>query len=164
MAEKALETYINDHLAGASMGCEIAERLRNDNEGSPLGDLMASLTAEIEADRQTLVDLADRLDATRNPIKEGTTWLAEKAGRLKFSGVTSGDRELGTFLALETLSLGIEGKIALWRALAAATEKGPALVAMDFDQLIERGESQRRRLEAERLAMGSQVLRERDVA
>lgn len=161
MAEKALEIYLNDHLAGATMGCEIAEQLRDRNEGSPLGDRMTSLAADIDADRRTLVDLAERLGATSSPIKQGTTWLAEKASRVRFSGMTSGDPELGTFLALETLSLGVEGKIALWRALAAIAE-GPALAAMDFDDLIARGEAQRRQLEAERIAVGARVLRERD--
>jgi hypothetical protein len=164
MAGKALEIYLNDHLAGATMGCELAEQLRDGNKGSPLGDRMASLAEEIAEDRRTLVDLTERVGATSNPIKQGTTWLAEKASRLKFSGVTSGNPELGTFLALETLSLGVEGKIALWRGLAAVADAEPALAAMNFDDLIERGQRQRRQLEADRIAVGASVLRNGDGA
>jgi hypothetical protein len=164
MAGKALEIYLNDHLAGATMGCELAGQLRDGNKGSPLGDRMASLAEEIAEDRRSLVDLTEQVGATSNPIKQGTTWLAEKASRLKFSGATSGNPKLGTFLALETLSLGVEGKIALWRALAAVADAEPALAAMNFDDLIERGQRQRRQLEADRIAVGASVLRNGDGA
>lgn len=159
MAEKALEIYVNDHLAGATMGCEIAEDLRDRNAGTPLGERMASLATEIDADRRTLADLAERLGTPSNPVKKGTAWLAEKAGELKFSGATSGNPALGTFLALETLSLGVEGKIALWRSLKAIAGDHTALAAMSFDELIERGQTQRRALEAERMEVGAGVLR-----
>ncbi len=159
MAERSLDIYLNDHLAGATMGCETAERLRDDNEGTPLGVRMASLADEIAADRQTLVDLAARLDTASNPVKQGALWVAEKASRVKFSGIGSGQPELGTFLALETLSLGVEGKIALWRTLRAIADEDPALRATDFDELIDRGETQRRALEAERMELGPRVLR-----
>jgi hypothetical protein len=164
MAEKALDIYLNDHLAGATMGCELAEHLRDRTEGTPLGDRMASLAAEIESDRQTLVDLADRLGTTSNPVKQGAAWVAEKASRVKFSAVTSGNPELGTFLALETLSLGVEGKICLWRSLKAIADDDAALARTNFDELIERGETQRRALEAERMEVGASVLRGGDGA
>ena len=54
---------------------------------------------------------------SKNPVKQATTWLAEKASRVKLSGMSSGEDELGTFLALETLSLGVEGRKRLWIAL-----------------------------------------------
>jgi hypothetical protein len=164
MAGKALDIYLNDHLAGATMGCEIAGHLRDRNEGTPLGGRMASLAAEIDSDRRTLVDLAERLGTASNPVKQGTAWLAEKASQVKFSGMTSGNPELGTFLALETLSLGVEGKISLWRSLKAVADDDAALVGMNFDDLIERGETQRRALEAERIEVGASVLRGGDGA
>jgi hypothetical protein len=159
MAERALDIYVNDHLAGSTMGYELAEHLRDQNAGTPLGERMASLAAEIDSDRQALVDLAKRLGTTSNPVKQGVAWLAEKAGQVKFSGVTSGNPELGTFLALETLSLGVEGKIALWRSLRAVADSDPALAGMDFDDLVARGETQRRALETERMEVGTRVLR-----
>jgi hypothetical protein len=159
MAERALDIYVNDHRAGATMGSEIAAHLRDQNEGRPLGELMAPVAAEIDADRQTLDDLAERLGTSSNPVKQGVAWLAEKASQVKFSGVTSGNPELGTFLALETLSLGVEGKIALWRSLRAIADDEPALRGIDFDDLIARGETQRRALETERMELGTRVLR-----
>jgi hypothetical protein len=159
MAERALDVYLNDHLAGATMGCEIADDLRDRNEGTPLGGRMAVLAAEIESDRATLADLAERLGTTSNPVKKGTAWLAEKAAELKFSGATSGNPDLGTFLELEALSLGVEGKICLWRSLQAVADDHAAMEGMNFDDLIARGEAQRRALEAERSQVGSSALR-----
>lgn len=159
MPERALHIYVNDHVAGSTMGHELAEHLRDANRGTPLGDRMARIAEEIGEDRQTLADLAERLGITTNPMKKGVAWLAEKAAELKFSGATSGDPELGTFVGLETLSLGVEGKVALWRSLAAIADDEPALEGMDFGVLIARGEAQRGTLEDDRMTLGTSVLR-----
>ena len=37
MADKAMDVYLNDHLAGAMLGSDLAEQLRDENEGTPLG-------------------------------------------------------------------------------------------------------------------------------
>ena len=61
MADKAMDVYLNDHLAGAMLGSDLAEQLRKENEGTPLGELMATLAPRIEDDRQTLIDLMERM-------------------------------------------------------------------------------------------------------
>ena len=61
----------------------------------------------------------DRMGTVTNPVKKGTTWLAEKASHVKFGGMASGNPALGTFVALETRALGVQGKICLWRSLGA---------------------------------------------
>lgn len=158
MADKALDVYLNDHLAGAMFGSDLAERLRKDNEGSPLGELMARLAPEIAEDRETLIDLMDRLGTSRNPVKQATTWLAEKTGRVKFGGVTSGEPDVGTFMAVETLALGVEGKASMWRALKAVADRYEPLRATDLDVLLARAESQRAQLEHERIAAAARAL------
>jgi hypothetical protein len=158
MADKALDVYLNDHLAGAMFGSDLAERLRSENEGTPLGDAMSRLAPTIEADRQTLIDLMERLGTAKNPVKQATTWLAEKTGRVKFSGVTSGEPEVGTFMALETLTLGVEGKASLWRALKTVTEQYEQLREIDLDALIESAEAQHDELERQRLAAAARAL------
>ncbi len=72
---------------------------------------MASLAVEIANDRQSLVDLMDRMGTVTNPVTKGTAWLAEKASHVKFGGMASGNPGIGTFVALETLALGVQGKI-----------------------------------------------------
>jgi len=158
MADKALDVYLNDHLAGAMFGSDLAERLMKDHEGTPLGELMSRLAPEIEEDRQTLLDLMERLGTSRNPVKQATTWLAEKGGRIKFGGVTSGEPDVGTFMAIETLALGVEGKASLWRALQRVADRSPSLQATDLDALLARAEDQRAQLERERIAAAARAL------
>jgi hypothetical protein len=119
---------------------------------------MRRLAEEIEQDRQTLSDLMERLGTSKNPVKQATTWLAEKASRVKLTGMSSGEGELGTFLALETLSLGVEGKKALWIGLKQVQGERPQLGTLDLDGLIARATSQREALEVERLAAARRAL------
>jgi hypothetical protein len=158
MADRAIDVYLNDHLAGAMLGSDLAEQIRQRHEGTPLGELMGSIAPEIEADRERLVDLMDRMDVSRNPIKQATGWLAEKASRLKFSGIASGEPDQSAFMALETLMLGVEGKASLWRALREIRSQYPALLSTDLEDLIARAERQRDALEHERLAAGARAL------
>jgi hypothetical protein len=59
MADKALDVYLKDHLAGAMLGGALAERLRDENNGTPFGEVMSSLAQQIEDDRTTLLDLME---------------------------------------------------------------------------------------------------------
>jgi hypothetical protein len=158
MTDRAIDLYLNDHLAGAMLGSDLAEQIRQRHEGSPLGELMGSIAPEIESDRQQLVDLMERMDVSRNPIKQATGWLAEKTTRLKFSGIASGEPEQSAFMALETLMLGVEGKASLWRALKEVRSQYPALSSTDLEHLLMRAERQRDALEHERLAAGTRAL------
>ncbi len=158
MADKAIDVYLNDHLAGAMLGSSLAEQLWKENEGNPLGEVMSALALQIEEDRETLVDLMDRMGTAKNPVKQATTWLAEKASRPKFSGATSGEPELGAFMALESLQLGVEGKLALWKSLKQVSDKFEPLRSTNLDELIETAEAQRDTLERERLAAGRSAL------
>jgi hypothetical protein len=155
---RTLDVYLNDHLAGSAMGRDLARQLESQNEGTPLGERMGSVASAIEADREALEDLMERLGTTANPLKQSVTWLTEKVARLKFTGATTGDREFGTFLALETLSLGVQGKLSLWQALATIAGDEPALEGIDLQDLIRRAQTQRSALERERLALAPTAL------
>ena len=158
MDRDALETYLNDHLAGSTLGVDHARRLEAALDGTPFGPVMAQVAMEIEEDRDTLIELMDRLEVSGNPVKAATAWVAEKAGRVKFSGLSSGDAELGNFLALETMSLGVEGKRCLWAALQTVVGEYPALATVDLPGLEARAEAQRAALEEQRLAIAPKAL------
>lgn len=158
MADKAMDVYLNDHLAGAMFGSDLAEQIRVQSEGTALGETMGPLAVEIEADRQTLSDLMDRMGTSKNPVKQATTWIAEKASRPKFSGRTSGKPELGTFMALESLTLGVEGKASMWKALKGVSGRYGQLASMNLEDLIDRAEAQRSILERERMAASERAL------
>src|ERR1700753_1142371 len=86
MAETTMDIYLNDHLAGAMLGSDLAEQIRDQHERTPLGDLMRSTAPQTEEDRRTLITLMQRMNTPRNPVKQATAWAAEKASRVKFRG------------------------------------------------------------------------------
>jgi hypothetical protein len=154
-----LAVYLNDHLAGATGGIELARRLRASNEGDPVfSGPVAAICAEIEAEREDLLALMGRLGIRRSPVKPAGAWLAEKLGRLKLNGQLRGYSPLSRMIELEGLCIGITGKLQMWRALAG--NLGEERAQLDFAALAERAERQRRTVEelhakaAERVLLG----------
>lgn len=158
MAHRPIDVYLNDHLAGATFGADLARQLEARTEGTAFQPEMSRLAGEIEADLDTLTDLMERLGATRNPGKRAAAWVAEKASRLKLTGVSSGNDEIGTFLSIEALSLGVEGKAALWTTLRELRGHYPQLASSNLDDLIQRAQRQRQILETERIAAAKRSL------
>ncbi|HEU4739913.1 MAG TPA: hypothetical protein VFS54_12650 [Solirubrobacterales bacterium] len=141
-----LGIYLNDHLAGAAGGVELARRLRSSNNGDPeLGEPLARLCAEIEADRETLVRLTKRLGIRRDPVKPKLAVIAERLGRLKPNGHLRGQSPLSPVLELEILASGIGGKLQLWNALEQRF--GGSLEGFDFQALAERADRQGQEVE-----------------
>ena len=158
MADKAMDVYLNDHLAGAMLGSDLAEQIRDQNESTPLGELMQLLAPQIEEDRQTLIGLMQRMDTSKSPVKQAGAWVTEKVSRAKFGGLTSGQPQLGTFMAIESLALGVLGKLSLWKALAEVADQHPAIASVDLNELIDRAQTQYDRLEPQRLAASRRAL------
>jgi hypothetical protein len=151
-SNELLGVYLNDHLAGSAVGIELAEKLRDNNQGTELGNLMAALHRDITQDRAALEELMAHLEVERHPVKEAAGWVLEKLSRLRLNPALTGSAELTRLLETEALSLGIEGKLAMWLALKEAAATEPRLVGTDLDRLIERARGQRRSLEPHRLA------------
>lgn len=151
-----LAIYLNDHLAGSTVGVELARRARGSNEGTGLGDFLVTLTAEIEEDRDTLQDVMEAVDAGRDRLKVTGAWAGEKLGRLKLNGSLIGYSPLSRVVEVEGLRLGVEGKACLWKMLRELAD--PRLSGFDFDALIVRAERQRDELELHRLEAGRLAL------
>jgi hypothetical protein len=149
-SKELLGIYLNDHLAGSAAGVELAEKLHENNQGTELGNVMAALHHDIKQDRETLEQLMERLEIERNPVKQAAGWVFEKLSRLRLNTPLTGDADLTRLLETETLSLGIEGKLALWRVLKACAAADSRLAATDFDRLIDRASQQRQTLEPHR--------------
>jgi hypothetical protein len=145
--EGYLGIYLNDHLAGAVAGCELAKRAAGNNEGTQLGEFLSRLARDIDEERKALEDLMSRLGIQKNLLKDAAAWVAEKVGRLKLNGQLLGYSDLSRLIELEGLSLGVEGKLALWRSLSQVRDQHPSLAATDLEELIRRAETQRRELE-----------------
>lgn len=155
--DRYLAIYLNDHLAGAALGVELARRLRSSNRGDPeMGEPMSRICAEIEEDRETLIRLMERLGVDRNPVKPALAKAAERLGRLKLNGRLRGYSPLSRVLELEVLAAGIGGKIQLWNALEQSF--GETLEGFDFHLLAERADNQGRQVEDLHLAATRRTL------
>src|ERR1700721_2783138 len=150
-----LKTYLQD-LAGAPHAIELLKTMRDHNLGDPLAEFASRLLAEVEADRDVLAALNEKLGGSSGGPKEWGAWLTEKASRLKLKHGT-GDG-LGTFEALEFLVLGIHGKWALWRALSVVAECDSRLAGIDFEQLALRAKNQHDKVDARRLEWARSAL------
>ena len=151
-SNELLGVYLNDHLAGSAAGTELAGKLRDNHKGTDFGEAMAALHHDISQDKDTLEELMGHLEVDRHPVKEAAGWMLEKLSRLRLNPALTGGPELTRLLETEALSLGIEGKLAMWLALKEAAAADPRLAATDYDRLIERARGQRRALEPHRLA------------
>ena len=157
MAQQHLATYLNDHLAGSVVAIGLMESLESTYDGTEIQTIVKAVRTEVEKDRAVLEGLIERIDSTSTPRK-AAGWLAERAAQLKF-GVD--DRKDGTLRLLESteiISLGIEGKRSLWRALAIAADLSPALGGINYTELIERAEKQREQIETVRLGAARAAL------
>ena len=156
-ASKYLATYLNDHLAGATIGVELARRAASENAGTPLGEFLSELAAEIAEDRVTLRGIMASLGVGADRKKVALGWLGEKLGRLKPNAQLRGYSPLSPLVELEALLLGIEGKRLLWRSLQAiAGDHG--LPAVRLDELVTRARGQRDRVERRRAALLEEAL------
>jgi hypothetical protein len=143
---RLLGIYLNDHLAGATAGVELARRLRSSNRDDPeLGTPLTEICAEVEADRDALRRTMERLGIRRSCLKPAAAWAGEKLGRMKLNGQLRGYSPLSRVVELEMLAIGIAGKARMWRSLAGAL--GGELAGLDFGALAERADGQRARVE-----------------
>jgi hypothetical protein len=154
-----LNDYLNDHLAGSVGALELLDRVIEACEGKPLERFFRDLRREIEEDQEQLKELMAKLGASESSVRKAGAWLAEKLSRPKID--LGDEEEMGIFLALEALHLGISGKRSLWRALQAASRTMPELARLDYSGLEKRAIEQCERVEARRLEIARAVFQAR---
>jgi hypothetical protein len=155
---KLLAIYLNDHLAGATAGRELAKRSAGANEGTEFGRFLEGLLGEVVEDRATLVSVMDRLGVRQDPVKRAAAVAAERGGRLKLNGSLRGYSPLSRVVELEGLRVGVDAKRSLWETLGGLDL--PELSEFDFAALAARAGDQHGALsahkqDAARIAMGA---------
>ena len=154
-----LGIYLNDHLAGATAGTELAHRTARSRGDGQNGGTLRRLAAEIAQDRAALLDIMAALGMKVRRYKAGAAWVGEKAGRLKFNGRLFARSPLSNLEELEMLRLGVEGKAAGWRTLRTLADTDTRLDPGRLDELISRARRQADLLEDLRVGAASQVVR-----
>jgi hypothetical protein len=132
-----LGIYLNDHLAGATGGSDLAKRLA-DTENEWSGGALGHLAEEIAEDRETLLAIMAALAVPVRQYKVWAAWAAEKAARLKLNGHLLTRSPLSRLVELETMRLGVEGKAAGWRTLLGRAAVDSRLDSGQLDGLLQR--------------------------
>ena len=153
-----LGIYLNDHLAGATGGAELARRMARSHRGQEESGPLNRIAAEIVQDRSALLAIMDSLGITVRGYKVGAAWVGEKAGRIKFNGRLFTRSPLSDLEELELLRLGVEGKAAGWRTLRVRADTDARIDAGRLDELISRAGRQIEELEELRVRAASRVL------
>ena len=154
--------YLNDHVAGSVAALELLDRLVEAYGAKPQERFFRDLRADIHQDQEQLKELIEKLGAEESTVRKAGAWVVEKLSRPKIDLGDGGKNEVGLFLALEALILGITGKRSLWRALHAASRTVPELARLDYSGLEKRAIEQCERVEARRLEMARSVFKKPD--
>ncbi|MFG3224501.1 hypothetical protein ACGF07_06955 [Kitasatospora sp. NPDC048194] len=115
--EHLLAIYLNDHLAGSCAGAALARRIARTHPEGPSAPDLRRLAREVAEDRDELVGLMRALGVRPRRYRMVLGAAAEKAGRLKPNGRLVRRSPLSDLLEAEAMRTGVQGKLALWRAL-----------------------------------------------
>ena len=154
MTREHLGTYLNDHLTGFNVAIEILYHLAAETIAAPT---VAGLRNELNEDRHELKVLMNRLHVVESRVRKAGSWIAEGLSELKLEVDDEPNGPLRRLERLEQLAIGIQGKVALWKALGVALGSAE-LGGLDYTRLIHRGKEQydqveTLRLEAARVAL-----------
>lgn len=154
-----LGVYLNDHLAGSTVGMSLARRMVASAEpGSDRATVLSRLATEITEDRSALLQIMTGLGIQVRGYKVFAAWAGEKAGRLKLNGYLLARSPLSDLEETEFLRIGVEGKAAGWRTLRELADWDSRLDPARLDELIARANQQASVLESIRLTTAERVL------
>jgi hypothetical protein len=154
-----LGVYLNDHLAGSTVGMSVARRMVASAEPeSERATVLSRLATEITEDRSALLRIMAALDIQVRGYKVFAAWAGEKVGRLKLNGYLLTRSPLSDLEETEFLWLGVEGKAAGWRTLREIADRDSRLDAGRLDDLIARANHQASVLESLRSGTAERVL------
>jgi hypothetical protein len=152
-----LGIYLNDHLAGATAGTGLAQRMAASGHLPAADGTLRQLAVEIAGDRDALLEFMAALGIPVRGYKVWAAWAGEKAGRLKPNGHLVSRSALSNLEELEILRLGVEGKAAGWRTLRVLADRDRRLDPARLDDLISRARRQSDLVEELRVKAAGQV-------
>jgi hypothetical protein len=157
--QSLLAIYLNDHLAGATGGVELARRMAAWYPVPGQQETLERLKAGIAQDRRALLEVMAILGMPVRRYKVGVAWAAEKAARLKLNGSLISRSPLSNLEELEMLRLGVEGKAAGWRTLRELADADDRLNRATLDGLITRAREQADLLEELRVQAAARLIK-----
>ena len=137
-----LETYLQDHRAGAAMGSDLAHRLAEENAGTPYEDFLLGIAQEIDGDVELLEQVMDRFGVSKPALKIAGAKVGEKLGRLKPNEQLTGYSPLSRVLEIEGLRGGVQAKQGLWDSLAELAKHDDRLEPEQMAELQAKAQKQ----------------------
>lgn len=153
-----LQTYLSDHLTGATAGRARSRKMSQWYASSPLSPDLTRVADEIEEEHGRLESLIDDLGLTQPLPKVILARVGEAVGRLKPNGRLFSGSPMTPLLELELLRSAVNGKQGLWETLVEyADELG--LEAREFEKLARRADEQATVLESLHAEIRGEALR-----
>jgi hypothetical protein len=153
-----LGIYLNDHLAGATVGVGRSRFAARSHRDQPFAEPLRRLAGEIGEDRASLLPIMRSLGVPKRRYKVAASGAAERLGRLKSNGRLYRRSPLTLVIELEFLRLGVKGKELGWRTLRTLAEADGRLSEQELDGLIARAKRQMSTLEELRVRAVRDVL------
>ncbi|MFF4120772.1 hypothetical protein [Streptomyces sp. NPDC001714] len=153
-----LGIYLNDHLAGSTVGAGRSQFTARSHRNPPYAEPLRHLAGEIAEDRASLLRIMRSLGVPKRHYKVAASGAAERMGRLKTNGRLLRRSPLTLVIELEFLRLGVQGKELGWRTLRTLAEADDRLDDQELDGLIARAERQLSTLEELRVRAVQDVL------
>ena len=150
--------YLNDHLAGATVGTALAHRIASGRNQAADQATLQRLAGEINADRRALLEIMALLGVPVRHYKTGAAWVGERVGRLKPNGRLRTRSPVSDLEELELLRVGVQGKAAAWRTLRELADRDPRLSAAWLDELLARARAQADLLEGLRVRAAAALI------
>jgi hypothetical protein len=126
-----LNTYLNDHRAGAAAGTDLARHIWETNQSSEWAPVLARVAAEIRAEKDVLDGVRSAAGAAGGLLRRVGAVALEQASRVRMSA-GMGESSFGRVSKLEALMSGIQAKQRLWATLRIASQFHPELDGFDF--------------------------------
>jgi hypothetical protein len=158
MPADALTHYLQDHLAGSVAALQLMETLADHEQGRPLEPKLRALHAEVSEEQATLRAILARLDSSESRLKQAAAWFTEKMHVARLALAERSHPALARLDGLESLALGLQGKLALYRALQDVAPGQPKLGGYPFAALQARTLMQHAMIEGERMAAAREAL------
>ncbi|MEQ8849857.1 hypothetical protein [Botrimarina sp.] len=151
-----LHTYLNDHKGASAGALELMESLVEQTSDEEVRDCVCRIHTQVAEEASILEGIIELLDAGKPLTKQAAGWVSGVASQLKLGPGVRG--KFGEFQAVESLSLAVLGKRALW-VLRDKLQPGDLTPPVAYAKLAEASAEQHRQLEALRQRLGEESLR-----
>jgi hypothetical protein len=152
-----LGIYCNDHLASATGGIELVNRMINTHRGSSHEPALRSLLDELHQERESLRAMMAALGVPVRQYKQVATWVGEKIGRAKLNGHLLSRSPMSSVVEFEFIATAVLAKRAGFETLRALADVDSRLDAALLDGLIDQADRQHEWLSEARREIAAKV-------